>query len=204
MEISTRRTLPVGPEEAFAFLSRPDNHRRLTTARVALRELDVTSHGELRGAVMVLRGPLWLRRPARTRVVSMRRPAHLAGTARVGSGTEVEVRWELVGAGAGAEATVVVLTATVTRAAIADRLLLAVGGRTWVRRLFAATLERLAAELCEDPGRICEAERRQGQAWRLPTSSALILAGADGRGVAAPARRGSSGAPLAAGGRATQ
>ena len=210
MEISTRRTLPVGPEEAFAFLSRPDNHRRLATARVALRELDVTNHGELRGAAMMLRGPLWLRRPARTRVVSMRRPAHLAGTARVGSGTEVEVRWELVGAGpgagagAGAEATVAVLTATVTRAAIADRLLLAVGGRAWVRRLFAATLERLAAELCEDPGRICEAERREGQAWRLPTSSALILAGADGRGVAAPARRGGSGAPLAAGGRTTR
>ena len=204
MEISVRRTLPVGPEEAFAFLSRPHNHRRLATARIALRELDVTGDGELRGAVMVLRGPLWLRRPARTRVLSMRRPAHLAGTARVGSGTEVEVRWDLAGAGTSAEATVAVLTATVTRVAIAERLLLAVGGRGWVRRLFAATLERLATELCEDPGRICEAERREGQAWRLPTSSALILAGADGRGVAAPARRGSSGAPLAVGARATQ
>jgi hypothetical protein len=202
MEISTRRTLPVGPEEAFAFLSQPHNHRRLATARIALRELDVTGDGELRGALMVLRGPLWLRRPARTHVVSMRRPAHLAGTARVGSGTEVEVRWDLVGAGAGA--TVAVLTATVTRVAITERLLLAVGGRAWVRRLFAATLERLAAELCEDPGRIRETERREGQAWRLPTSSALILAGADGRGVAAPARRGSSGAPLAVGGSATQ
>jgi hypothetical protein len=35
----------------------------------------------------------------------------------------------------------------VTRLATPERLLLAIGGRAWVRRLFAATLERLAAEL---------------------------------------------------------
>jgi hypothetical protein len=171
MEISARRALPVEPEEAFAFLSRPHNHRRLATARIGVRRLDVTSAGELHGAVMVLRGPLWLRRRARTRVVSTRRPAHLAGTARVGSGTEVEVRWDLDPAGAGA--TVAVLTATVTRLATPERLLLAIGGRGWVQRMFAATLERLATELCEEPGseepgRICPAGRREGQAWRLP------------------------------------
>jgi hypothetical protein len=201
MEISARRSLPVGPEEAFAFLNRPQNHRRLATARIGLRELDITRDGELRGALMVLRGPFWLRRHARTHVASVRRAAHLAGTAHVGSGTEVDVRWDLIGAGA--EATVAILTASVTRLAMPERVLLAAGGRAWVRRLFAATLERLAAELCEDPGRICEPGRREGQAWRLPTSSALILAGADGRGVAASARRGSSGAPLVVGGRAS-
>ncbi len=194
IEISARRGLPVGPEEAFTFLSGAHNHRRLATPRIRLRELDVTRDGDLRGALIVLRGPLWLRLPARTRVVSARRPAHLAGTARVGSGTEVEVRWDLDHAGGAG--TVAVLTATVTRLATLERLLLAIGGRAWVRRLFAATLERLAAELCRDPGRICAGGRREGQAWRLPTSSALILAGADGRGVAAPARRGGSGAPL--------
>jgi hypothetical protein len=199
MEISVRRALPVGPEEAFAFLSRPHNHCRLATARIRLRELDVTGDGELGGARLVLRGPLWLRRAARTRVVSVRRPAHLAGTAHVGSGTEVAVRWDLDGAGAGAS--VAILTATVTRLAAPERLLLAVGGRRWVRRLFVATLERLAAELCAEPGRIWADGRREGQAWRLPTSSALILAGADGRGVAASARRGGSGAPLPRGGR---
>jgi hypothetical protein len=94
---------------------------------------------------MVLRGPFWLRRHARTRVVSTRRPAQLAGTARVGSGTEVEVRWDLDRAGP--EATVAVLTATMTRLAVPERLLLAIGGRAWVRGLFVATLERLAAEL---------------------------------------------------------
>jgi Polyketide cyclase / dehydrase and lipid transport len=199
IEISARRTLPVGPEEAFAFLSQPHNHRGLATPRIALRELDVTPDGKLRGALMVLRGPLRLRRPARTRVLSARRPAHVAGTARIGSGTEVEVRWDLEEAGE--EATVAALTATVTRLALPERLLLVIGGRAWVRRLFVATLERLASELCEGPGRIREEGRREGQAWRLPTSSALILAGADGRGVAAPARRGSSGAPRSWGGR---
>jgi Polyketide cyclase / dehydrase and lipid transport len=169
MEISARRALPVGPEEAFAFLSRPDNHHRLTTSGLQLRELHVTGDGELRGGLMVLRGPLWLRRPARTRVVSVRRPAHLAGTACVGSGTEVEVRWELDAVTGGAGATVAILTATVTRLATTERVLLALGGRTWVRRLFAATLERLATELGTEPGRICPPRRREGQAWRLPT-----------------------------------
>jgi hypothetical protein len=166
MHISARRALPVGPEEAFAFLSRPHNHRRLATARIGLRELDVNRDGELRGTLMVLRGPLWLRRRARTRLLSTRRPAHLAGTARVGSGTEVEVRWDLDGTGA--ETSVAVLSARVTRVATAERLLLAIGGRAWVRRLFVATLEQLAMELCEEPGRICPPGRREGQAWRLP------------------------------------
>jgi hypothetical protein len=47
----------------------------------------------------------------------------------------------------GGAGTVAVLTATVTRLATLERLLLAIGGRAWVRSLFVATLERLAAEL---------------------------------------------------------
>jgi len=194
MRISARRALPVGPEEAFAFLIRPHNHRRLATARIALGELEVSDDGKLCGARMVLRGPLRLSRPARTRVISARRPGHLAGTARVGAGTAVEVRWDLEDAGAGT--TMAILTARATRLAAPERVLLAIGGQTWVRRLFEATLERLATELLQEPGRICVAGRREGQAWRLPTSSALILAGADGRGVAAATGRGGSGAPL--------
>jgi hypothetical protein len=194
IEICARRPLPVGRDEAFAFLSRPHNHRRLVTDRIAIRELDVSSDGTLRGARMVLRGPLWLRRAARTRVVSFRSPAHLAGTARIGSGTEVKVRWDLERAGAGT--TVAALSATVTRLALTERILLAVGGRAWVRRLFDATLERLACEVCLQAGRIYADGRREGQAWRLPTSSAPILAGADGRGAAASAGCGSGGAPL--------
>lgn len=167
MEISARRALPVGPDEAFAFLSLPDNHRRLATSRIRLRKLHTTGDGGLHGGLVVLRGPLWLRRPAQTRVVSARRPAHLAGTACVGSGTEVTVRWDLEGTGAGV--TVANLTATVTRLATTERVLLAIGGRAWVQRLFVATLEQLAAELSDEPGRICAPRRREGQAWRLPT-----------------------------------
>ena len=36
MEICARRPLPVGRDEAFAFLSHPHNHRRLVTAFTAL------------------------------------------------------------------------------------------------------------------------------------------------------------------------
>ncbi len=203
MEISVRRALPVGREEVFTFLSRPHNHRRLATARVGLGELEVGRDGELRGAHMVLRGPLRLRRPARTRVMSARRPVQLAGTARVGSGTDVDVRWDLDASGG--NGTIAILTATVTRLATVDRVLLGMGGRAWVRHLFAATLERLATELSEESGRIGAAGRREGQAWRLPTSSALILAGADGGASLRPRDVGAAALPCpdAAIGRAT-
>jgi len=55
------------------------------------------------------------------------------------------VRWDLLPAGA--HGVVAVLSASVIRLAAVDRLLLALGGRVWIRRLFVATLDRLAAEL---------------------------------------------------------
>jgi hypothetical protein len=183
IEISARRTLPVPPTAAFAFLSQPHNHHRLVTRRIQLVKLDVTGAGELRGGFMVLRGPLGLHRPARTLLSSMLKPRELAGTAHVGSGTEVGVHWELTAAGE--HATVAVLSTSVRRLAVIDRLLLAVGGRVWVRSLFAATLERLVAELSTAGYAAREGFDRAGVV-SCRSSSALILAGADGRGVAAP------------------
>jgi hypothetical protein len=189
IEISARRTLPVPPAAAFAFLSRPQNHHRLVTRRIQLVALDVTGARELRGGCMVLRGPLGVRRMARTRLTGVLRPLQLAGTAHVGSGTEVSVRWDL--SADGDHATVAVLSTSVRRSAAIDRFLLAVGGRIWVRNLFAATLERLAAELAPREG----FDRAGVVSCR--GSSALILAGADGRGVAAPrVARGQRRSPL--------
>ncbi|MGZ4168100.1 MAG: hypothetical protein ACXVE4_13245 [Solirubrobacteraceae bacterium] len=129
MEISARRTVPVSPAAAFAFLSHPHNHHRLVTSRIRLLELELTRDGELHGGLMRLHGPLGLRRRARTRLGEARRSARLAGTARVGSSTDVGVRWDL--RAAGADATVVVLTATVTRLAATDRMLLRLGWAGW-------------------------------------------------------------------------
>jgi hypothetical protein len=143
--ILASRALPVGPAETYAFLSKPRNHRRLTTSRIRLLELHETEDGQLTGGLMLIRGPLGLQRLARTRLESARAPAHLAGTALVGAGTEVDVRWDLHPAADGG--TVAVLSATVGCVAPTDRLLLTAGGRRWIRGLFSATLDRLAAEL---------------------------------------------------------
>jgi hypothetical protein len=145
IRIHTSRVVPVSPADTFAFLCQPQNHRRLTTQRIRLLELNVTETGELSGALMLIHGPLGLRRVARTKLESTREPAQLLGTAWVGAGTEVRVRWDLQPLAA--DHTVVTLTATFISPAPLDRLLLLAGGRLWARRLFADTLERLAGQL---------------------------------------------------------
>jgi hypothetical protein len=156
IRIHTSRVVPVSPADTFAFLRQPQNHRRLTTQRIRLLELDVTETGELSGALMLIHGPLGLRRLARTRLESTREPAQLLGTAWVGAGTEARVRWDL--RPLAADHTLVTLTATFISPAPLDRLLLLAGGRLWARRLFADTLERLAGQLT---GPSADAWRRQ-------------------------------------------
>jgi hypothetical protein len=85
-------------------------------------------------------GPLGIRRAARTRVVESHAPTRLSGTAEVGSGTIARVSWTLQPAG---EHTRVRLAATVERASVLDRALLALGGRRWLERRFAGTLQTL-------------------------------------------------------------
>lgn len=145
IRIRTSRVVPVSPADTFAFLRQPQNHRRLTTQRIRLLELNLTETGELSGALMLIHGPLGLRRLARTKLESTREPAELQGTAWVGTGTEARVRWDLRPLAGGH--TVVTLTATFISPATLDRLLLLAGGRLWARRLFADTLERLAGQL---------------------------------------------------------
>ena len=143
--IHARRVIPASPAATFAFLREPHNHRRLATTRIRLIELDLTAAGELRGALMVIRGPLGLRRSVRTRLENATDPTSLAGTARLDTGTEAIVRWDLRPAAAGV--TAVQLTADVRTARGRDRLLLRAGGRGWAQRLFTETLARLADEL---------------------------------------------------------
>jgi hypothetical protein len=87
-----------------------------------------------------IHGPLGLRRTARTTVVDAT-PSHVMhGTAELSGGTLARVAWEL---GQDAGGTTVRLSAEVDQATLPDRLLLAVGGRAWMRRHFAAILARL-------------------------------------------------------------
>ncbi|HKP17049.1 MAG TPA: SRPBCC family protein [Gaiellaceae bacterium] len=132
MAIAASRLVPYPPERVFEFLADLDNHWRLDDAFVV-------GNGGVR-----IRGPLGLARDARTELVSARAPASLRGRADVGNGTVGLVTWDVAAAGAGSEVT---LAAVVERAALRDRLLLAAGGRRWLRRRFARVLETLEQRL---------------------------------------------------------
>jgi uncharacterized protein YndB with AHSA1/START domain len=132
--IQAERVVAASPEAVFAFLSDFENHWELTGRWVEAVALD-DSHGSVR-----IRGPLGLRRTARTMLVNAT-PSHVIhGTAELSGGTVARIAWEM---NEDAGGTAVRLTAEVERAAPADRLLLALGGRSWMTQRFAAILERL-------------------------------------------------------------
>jgi len=126
----------------FGFLCSSNHHARLEVPGISLLALDAGG-GSLRGGLVSVGGPLGLRRLVRTRVVLIDPPARLAGHARLDSGTEAHVSWTL--RRCGDRATAVELTAVLGPVARVDSLLLALGGRGWLRRRFAETLGRLAA-----------------------------------------------------------
>jgi hypothetical protein len=144
--ISASRTLALPPAAVFAFLADGRNHHKLTGRGVRLLEIRENGESGLRG-VLIIRGPFGIRRIARTRIESFLEPTYIAGVARVGSATTAGVRWDLRGSGDGS--TRVVLSATVRSSGGVDRLLLSIGGAIWLRRLFAATLELLAAHMAD-------------------------------------------------------
>jgi uncharacterized protein YndB with AHSA1/START domain len=134
-------TLGTTPEALFDFLSDLENHWLLTDRFVEVLELDRESldrpaHG---GRVRV-HGPFGLRRTVVTRVVEVDQPSLIAGTAALGPGTLALVSWTLRPDG---EGTRVRLAARLERASTVDRLLLAAGGRAWMRRRFARILATL-------------------------------------------------------------
>jgi hypothetical protein len=131
--IQARRRIHAPRSALFAFLEDLDQHWRLTDGVV---ERVGPSDG---GARVRIRGPFGLRREATTRI-DVATPDELAGTARVGAVTRATVSWRLEPEG---EATAVALTVTVEEASRRDRLVLALGGRTWLRGALAAALERL-------------------------------------------------------------
>jgi hypothetical protein len=130
--------VPAGREAVFGFLARLDGHWRLADRWIEVLDLDADGLG---GRVR-MRGPLGLSRTAVTRVVRTVPPERIEGTAALGR-TLGAVAWTLAADGPGA--TRVRLEASVLRARALDRLLLAAGGRLWLRRRLAATLGALVA-----------------------------------------------------------
>jgi uncharacterized protein YndB with AHSA1/START domain len=137
---------PAG--EVFDYLARLENHWRLMDDSVEVLSLDGEGAGGPDRALVRMRGPLGIGRVAHTRVLEADRPRLLRGVAEIGRRmdggrrTQGEVSWRLEAQGS---ATRVRLCASVERAGLADRVLLALGGRAWMTARFRLALGRLAA-----------------------------------------------------------
>lgn len=142
--LRAEREIRQQPEQVFAFLAELRNHWRLDDRLLRLERLD-TGAGASR---IVIRGPLGLRRTARIRLTELEPPRCVVGDAQVGRRTHARVTWTIAPRGEGSR---VAVEAAVLRAGPLDRVLLAAGGRWWMRRRFARVLAQLARAL--DAGR---------------------------------------------------
>ena len=125
------------PERIYAVLADLREHWRLAGLWVDPLELGTD------GGLVRIHGPLGIRRTVRTRVVRLDPPELLAGEAELGA-TRAAVAWTLRAEG---DTTRVTLRADVVTAGARDRVLLALGGRAWMRAQFRATLKRLAVQV---------------------------------------------------------
>jgi hypothetical protein len=154
--VSTSRTIAAPIGTVFAFLSDRHSHQKLTGRKLRLLKLS-DAGGDAWQAVMQIRGPLGLQRQALAETEISEQPTLLEGSVRIAPRTNVRVRWELYRAAR--EETVVVLGAAVRSLGALDWILLHIGGRRWVRNLFATTLEQLAGQL--EPSRVVELSGRR-------------------------------------------
>ena len=173
------------PEDVYEFLSDLRNHWLLTDRFVDVLELTGPPDMPASGGTVRIHGPLGLRRTASTRVTASRAPRLLIGLAELGEPgacTRARVSWTLAGR---MGKTRVRLAAEIERAQPLDRLLLAIGGRAWLRRCFAQALAQLAQRF-ED----CGSAAVPVHGRSLDDDPARALARADsGRSGRARARR---------------
>ena len=143
--------VPAAREEVFGFLAALPNHWALANRWIEVVSLRpaAAAPSESQGGMVRIKGPLGLRRTARTTVLSAQPPARMSGRAELPGGTRATVTWSLEDANPG---TRVRLTAEVEESSFLDRLMLALGGRAWMRRHFATVLESLATQFAVAQG----------------------------------------------------
>ena len=132
--IAAERRISAPPERVFEFLADLRNHWRLERAF-----LEIEDAGERSGVIRV-RGPVGLSRRAETRVLEADAPSRVAGRADLRGGTVGLVAWDITPDAGGSR---VRLSAEIPEASLPDRVLLALGGRAWLRRLFERALANL-------------------------------------------------------------
>jgi hypothetical protein len=142
--IRAQRLAAEHPERVYAFVAALENHWRLGDRY--LRLLRVSPDGR-RGRIRI-GTPFGISRTATTSVTTERAPRRFGGTATVGARTRADAYWTIEPSAEGARVT---LEATVCDAGALDRVLLAAGGRWWLRRRLQSVLVRLEAALAQ-PG----------------------------------------------------
>lgn len=138
--IGAQRQIAVPRERIFEFLADLNNHWLLADRFIKMVRLDASGAG---GRVR-LQGPLGLHRTATTRVDELEEPEFVRGSAGIGGTTHGTVCWTLEEAGSG---TLVTLDVRADRLSRTDSLLLRIGGRRWLRGVFARILVRLEERL---------------------------------------------------------
>ena len=128
--------MPQPPERVFAFLADLRNHWQLSRRFAELEQID----GDRQGGRVRIRGPLGLSRVATTRVEGAVPTREVRGHAAVGRSTVGAVRWTIEPSDGGSRVT---LAAEVVRASALDRVVLALGGRLLLQRMFAEAVEQL-------------------------------------------------------------
>ncbi|MGH3041226.1 MAG: SRPBCC family protein [Gaiellaceae bacterium] len=159
-EIAADALVHASPESVFEFLSDLDSHWRLAGPCIEILSLDGRP-GVRDGGTVRVRGPLGLRRTATTRVLAASPPRQMVGRAEIGRRTKARVRWVLESRG---QATAVRLSATIEGAGTLDGLLLRLGGRRWLRRLFIAALGRLADHFASRSSQVLGRQRAMSRA----------------------------------------
>jgi Polyketide cyclase / dehydrase and lipid transport len=130
--------------QVFDYLLDLENHWQLADRFIEVLELERSPgrspEGLVHGGRVRMHGPLGMRRTATTRVLTTDPQHSISGTAELAGGTRARVMWRLWDDRGGTQ---VELSAELERAGALDRLLLALGGRRWLRGHFASTLETL-------------------------------------------------------------
>ena len=138
--IGAQREIAVPRERVFEFLADLNNHWLLADRFIEMVRL----HESGTGGRVRLRGPLGLRRTATTRVDELGEPDFVRGSASIGEVTHGTVCWTLEETDTG---TLVTLDVEAERLSRMDALLLRLGGRRWLRGIFARILVRLEERL---------------------------------------------------------
>jgi hypothetical protein len=146
-EIAATREIPAARGTIFGFLASLDNHAALGRGSLELLSLECRA-GRANEAVVRLRGPLAIRRTAATAITGTRAPESISGRAWIGPRTRAFVSWQIDSAPHGSTVSV---GAIVETAGLRDRLLLALGGRWWLRRRFASALSCLSHRIAPTP-----------------------------------------------------